>query len=315
MSELNPTGVEILAYSELKQKDSLLPLLEQAFWWPFNPAKYEKRIRTDPRLRDGSVGFCAVKEGKAVGFVGVMDLTLRTISGTEERVGGIYAVATHPEYTRRGISAALLAHSHKYFTERGYRFSLLTTSHTIIAHDFYVRLGYFDVAPFQSAYLGARTKGQKALKHKSSTKPDYARTLELFRRCVKGRTGFAMRDKEYHRMLLKLWNVSGKDCIMTEEGYVIFKKEKESVYIGELVAKNGNEMMRLIEQVVGMTQKPVVGRLGIPSSGEVVQAYRSRGFTVLEEGHGVLMAKELAADASFKDCFGNRFCMSALDHF
>jgi hypothetical protein len=64
-----------------------------------------------------------------------------------------------------------------------------------------------------------------------------------------------------------------------------------------------------------MSQKPVVGSLGIPGSGDVIQAYKSRGFTVLEKGHGVLMGKELVAGASFNDCFGNRFCMSALDHF
>lgn len=74
-------------------------------------------------------------------------------------------------------------------------------------------------------------------------------------------------------------------------------------------------LLGLVGLVEGMTQKPVVGRLGIPSSGDVIHAYKSRGFTMLEKAHGVLMAKELVADASFNDCFGNRFCMSALDHF
>lgn len=312
---MNSREIEILAYSELKQKDSLLPLLEQAFGWPFSPAKFEKSIRTDPRLRDGSVGFCAIKEGKVVGYVGVMDFTLRTASGTEERVGGLYGVATHPEYTRQGISTALIARSHEYFMTKGYRFSLLTTSPTIVAHALYTRLGYFDVAPFLSAYLGARARRQKVLKRRSSAKPDHSRMLELFRHCVKGRTGFVIRDEEYLRMLFRQYEISAKECVVTERGYVIFKKEKESIRVRELVAQNGKEMLGLIGLVEGMTQKPVVGRLGIPSSGDVIHAYKSRGFTVLEKAHGVLMAKELVADASFNDCFGNRFCMSALDHF
>ena len=307
--------IEILAYGELKQKDSLLPVLEQAFGWSFSPARFERNIRMDSRLRDGSVGFCAVEEGKVVGYVGVMDLTLRTASGTEERVGGLYGVATHPEYTRQGISTALIARSHEYFMRKGYRFSLLTTSPTIVAHALYTKLGYFDVAPFLSAYRGAGTKRQKASKRRSSAKPDYSRMLGLFRQCVKGRTGFVIRDEEYLRMLFKQNEISARECIVTERGYVIFKKEKESVRIREFVAQNGKEMRRLIGLVAGMTQKPVVVRLGIHSSGDAIQTYKSQGFTVLEKAHGVLMAKELVTDASFNDSFGNRFCMSALDHF
>jgi len=308
-------GFDILAYTELKQKDSLLPVLEQAFWWPFNPREYDKRTKTDPRLRDSSVGFCAVREGKVVGFVGVMDFTLRTASGAGERVGGIYAVATHPEYTRRGISTALLARSHEYFMAKGYRFSILTTSPTIVAHGLYARLGYFDVAPFLSAYLGAKPKTRKATRRKGSARPDLSKMLKLFRKSVRGKTGFAIREEDYLRTLFKLYGISAKDCILADRGYLIFKKEKECIRIAELVAQNEKEMFRLIGLVEGMTQKPVVGRLGIPGSDDLISAYRSRGFTVLDNGHGVLMAKELVAGASFKDTFGGRFYMSALDHF
>ena len=312
---MSPGGFDILAYTELKQKDSLLPVLEQAFWWPFNPAEYDRRTKTDSRLRDGSVGFCALRDGMVVGFVGVMDFTLRTASGKGERVGGIYAVATHPEYTRRGISTALLDRSHEYFMAKGYRFSILTTSPTIVAHGLYARLGYFDVAPFISAYLGARPKARKAPRPRGSARPDFSRMLELFRQSVKGKTGFAIREEEYLRTLFKLYAISAKDCVLTERGYLIFKKEKDCIRIAELVAQNDKEVLKLIELVEGLTKKPIVGRLGIPGSGDLIRAYRSRGFTVLDNGHGVLMAKELVVGASFKDCFGDRFCMSILDHF
>lgn len=311
---MGSVGIEILAYSELKQKNALLPLMEQAFGWPFDPTEFAKSIKTDPRLGNGSVGFCALKEGKVVGYAGVMNFTLRTVSGTEERVGGLYGVATYPGYTRQGICTALMNRSHEYFMTKGYRFSLLTTSPTIVAYNLYRKLGYFDVASFLSAYLEAGAKRMEALKRRRVSKLDYNRMLELFREYVKGRTGFVIRDKKYLRMLAKQYEISAKDCIMTEKGYVIFKKEKESVRIRELVAHDSNEMNRLIELVESTTQKAVVGRLGIPNSA-VSRAYASRGFTVLETGHGVLMAKELVADVSFNDCFGSGFYMSALDHF
>jgi ribosomal protein S18 acetylase RimI-like enzyme len=307
-------GIDILAYGELKQKNALLPLMEQAFGWPFDPTEFEKNIKADPRLRNGSVGFCALKEGKVVGYAGLMDFTLRTVSGTEERVGGLYGVATYPGYTRQGICTALLNHSHEYFMAKGYRFSLLTTSPTIVAHILYRKLGYFDVASFLSAYLEARAKKVEVLKRESASKLEYDRMLELFREYVKGRTGFVVRDREYLRMLFKQYGISAKDCMMTEKGYVIFKKEKESARIRELVAYDSSEMNRLIGLVESKTQKAVVGRLGIANRA-VSRVYASRGFTVLEAGHGVLMAKELVTDASFNDCFGSGFYMSALDHF
>jgi ribosomal protein S18 acetylase RimI-like enzyme len=306
--------IEILAYSELKQKNALLPLMEQAFGWPFDPTEFEKSIKVDPRLRNGSVGFCALKEGKVVGYAGVMDFTLRTVSGAEEKVGGLYGVATYPGYTRQGICTSLMNRSHEYFRAKGYRFSLLTTSPTIVAHILYRKLGYFDVASFLSAYLGVRAKRLKALERKSVSQLDYDRMLELFREYVKGRTGFVIRDKEYLRMLVKQYEISAKDCIVTEKGYVIFKKEKQSVRIRELVAHGSSEMNRLIGLIENKTPKAVVGRLGIPNCA-VSRAYASRGFTVLETGHAVLMAKELIADTSFSDCFGSGFYMSALDHF
>ncbi len=66
--------MKILTYRELERKSALLPLMEQAFGWPFDPFDFERAIKLDPRLRDSSVGFCAVDEGEVVGYVGVMDL-------------------------------------------------------------------------------------------------------------------------------------------------------------------------------------------------------------------------------------------------
>ncbi len=306
--------IEILAYNELSNRDALLPLMEQAFGWPFDPTQFEKSIRIDPRLRNGSVGFCALRDGLVVGYVGVMDFVLRNAQGSDERVGGLYGVATHPEYTRRGICTELMNHAHEYFKARGYRFSLLTTSPTIVAHALYEKLGYHNVAPFRSAYLKTPAEKSSASKCKGASKFDYDRMLELFREYVKDKTGFVIRDKTYMEMLVKQYRISSKDCITTENGYVIFKKETESVRIRELVAQSMGGMSRLIGLVESKARKPVVGRLGI---GNVTlgQAFASRGFTVLKAGHSILMAKDLATEVSFDECFGNAFFMSPLDHF
>lgn len=126
--------LEIITYWDLKSKSDLLPLLEQAFGWPFNEREFSRFIKIDSRLRNGSVGFCGLEKGKVVSYVGVMDLATRTLGGTMERVGGIYGVATFPGYTRRGLSTALFNAAHEYFKEKGYRFSFLNTSPVLVAY-------------------------------------------------------------------------------------------------------------------------------------------------------------------------------------
>ena len=48
--------MEITTYRELQSKDELLPLMDQAFEWPFNPVEFEEIIKADPRLQHGPVG-------------------------------------------------------------------------------------------------------------------------------------------------------------------------------------------------------------------------------------------------------------------
>jgi ribosomal protein S18 acetylase RimI-like enzyme len=117
--------MEIITYRELEPKDEFMVLMEMGFMSPLSPTKFEELINLDIRLRNGPVGFCAVKNGGLVGFVGVMDIPTRTVEGTEEMVGGIYDVATNPAFAKRGICKVLMDRAHQYFQEKGYSFSFL----------------------------------------------------------------------------------------------------------------------------------------------------------------------------------------------
>jgi hypothetical protein len=61
--------------------------MEQAFGWPFDPIDFERTIKLDPRLRDGRIGFCAVEERRALGYVDLMDLTSTIVNGKVEKLG------------------------------------------------------------------------------------------------------------------------------------------------------------------------------------------------------------------------------------
>lgn len=104
--------MEITTYRELKSKDELFPLIEQSLWEVLNPIEFEETIKVDPRLRHSPVGYAAMKNGHILGFVGVMDVATRTLDGSQEKVGGIWDVATHPAHTRKGIATALMQKAH-----------------------------------------------------------------------------------------------------------------------------------------------------------------------------------------------------------
>jgi ribosomal protein S18 acetylase RimI-like enzyme len=308
---LGETGLRILTYRELGEKDALLPLMEQAFGWPFDPQEFERNIKTDPRLRESGVGLCALDAGTVVGYVGIMDLSTRTLEGTVEKAGGIYGVATLPGHTRRGICKTLLNRAHEYLKEKHYRFSFLTTSPTIVAHNLYTKLGYRDVTSFPGAYKLTMRKKNKQ-KPQSRTRLDFARMLQIYSKYVKDKTGLVVRDEAYMKMLAKTLKISARECIITDRGYTIIKKEAKNLRIRELVAQDEKEMHRLIRLIENRAENLIYARAVLDPS--LQRVYRSHDYSVLQTGHGVIMVKELT-NTSFNEGYGDRFYMSALDHF
>ena len=305
--------MKILTYRDLESKDELLPLMDNAFRWPFNTRWFEDFIKIDPRLKNSPVGFCAVENGTVVGFVGVLDLATRTLNGNVEFVGGVYGVATMPSHVRKGISTVLMNRAHQHFKEKKYRFSFLTTSRTIIAHSFYKKLGYTDLFESPSAYKVLEAKKAKSTTTEKHAKLDFDKLLKIYNECVKGKTGFVVRDKAYLKMLKKAEGLSAKQCIIDEEGYVLFRRERSGIWIRELVALNTKEMNRLIGFVEGKARDLTYERTVFDEA--LLQVYKSRGYMIQKRSHWVMMIKPLTTDASFKQTYGDEFYFTGLDTF
>jgi predicted acetyltransferase len=306
--------MKILTYRDLKSKDELLPLMDNAFRWPFNPRWFEDFVKIDPRLKNSPIGFCALENDKVVSFVGVMDLATRTLDGNVEFVGGVYGVATLPSHVRKGISKALMDRAHQHFKERNYHFSFLTTSRTIIAHAFYEKMGYTDLFESPSAYKVLEIKkGAKSTTKEKTAKLDFVKILKIYNEYVRGKTGFVVRDKAYLRMLKKAEGLSAKQCIINEQGYVLFRREKSGIWIRELVALNTKEMDRLIGLVEGKTKDLVYERTVFDDA--LLQVYKSRGYMIQKGSHWAMMVKPLTSDVSFKQKYGEKFYFTGLDTF
>ncbi len=305
--------LKIMTYLDLKSETtSLLPLLEQALGWPFNAREFNRSIRIDSRLRAGAVGFCALEDEKVVSYVGVMDLATRTLSGTKEYVGGIYGVATLPGYTRRGFSRALLNTAHEYFRDKGYRFSFLNTSPVLVACSLYRKLGYSDVVYYPSAYKSLTQKASTT-KKEAITKLDLDRVLAIYNRYVEGKVGFVSRDRSFLEMLVKDKRLVKKGFLLGKKGYAVFRKERHSTRIQELVALSSGEAERLIEEVEQKARDIVYARAVLDKT--LLQIYQSKGYIVLNEGHGVFMVKPLEAGTTFEQVYGREFFQTQLDNF
>ena len=304
--------MEIVAYRDLESKSGLLPLLEQAFGWPFSEREFNRFIKIDPRLKNGVIGFCGLENGRVVSYVGAMDLATRTLDGAIERAGGIYGVATLPGYTRQGFSTALFEVTHEYFEGKGYRFSFLNTSPTIVAHSLYKKLGYSDVYSYPSAYKVLNTT--KATLPKAKTqKLDLDKVLAIYDRYVRNKVGLVVRDRAYLEMQAKDKRLTSKSTVCTDKGYVVFRKEQYSTRILELAFPNKVEAEKLVKTIEHKARDAVYARAVFDKT--LRQIYLSRGYTLLDEGHSVFMVKPLGTETSFRQVYGEDFFQTQLDHF
>jgi ribosomal protein S18 acetylase RimI-like enzyme len=305
--------MEVEAYRELASKSELFPLIDQALWELLNPIEFEEEIKADPRLKLSPVGYAAVKEGHIVGFVGVMDMVTRSLDGSEVTVGGIWDVATHPAYTRKGIATSLMRRAHQYFQERDYLFSLLTTGRDSIAYHFYQKLGYEEALTFPSAYKLIRKADKSTERASIKKRPDWNRISEIHRQATSDRTGLVIKTKQYMRMLELRKIIHPEKTIQTEEGYALLKEDKGNVTIKEIMAPTRRETARLIGRIEEKAPKTVIDRLVLDD--KALDAYRSQGYMILTQSYSVLMAKSLAKSTGFKQVYGDRFYLSSVDLF
>jgi predicted N-acetyltransferase YhbS len=304
--------MKIQSYRELESKDGLVPILDHAFNWIFNQKQFEDFMKIDPRVKDGPVSFCAVENKRIIGHVGVMELATRTVTGNVEYAGGLYGVATLPGHTCRGVCTNLMAKAHEYFANKHYRFSFLSTSPSLIAHAFYMNLGYNDFVEYPTAYKALHGKRSRQEKSRlSGLDPD--RILKIYNEFTREKTGFVVRDKKHLKMLKKMEGIKPKQCIIDKEGYMIFREDKTGTWIRELVAFNKNQMHRLIETVEERAKGPVFDRAVLNS--DLLGVYETRDYMILKNGYSVLMSKPLAPDASLAQTYGDRFFLTRLDSF
>lgn len=302
--------MQIVPYAEVPQKEGLVALLYLALRWYFDPSIFEERWRSDPRLRDGPAAFCALEEGLPVGFVGVMEIPTRTVDG-EECVGGIWAVATHPGFARRGISTALLEKAHQHFREKGVRLVFINTKRTFVAHGLYRKLGYEDVGRSGRYPLAYKvTRSVLASETGTFEQASEGRVADLFLRFTAGRTGFVCRPLGFLDLQVKYGPLASKLCLQTDSGYVLAAEREGSAEIWQMVALDVEAQCTLLN-ALGNKVSVVTDRL--VTDERLVRGYEKCGYRLTEGTYDALLVKRLSPDVSMDRLYGDSFYISYLD--
>jgi predicted acetyltransferase len=305
--------MEVVTYREIEPKDDIMMLMELAFWWPISPKELEEFVNIDVRLKNSPVGFCAVENGRLAGFVGVMDIPTKTVTGETDIVGGIWAVATNPDYARQGICHSLMEVAHNYFRKQNCRFSFLCTIRTIIAYGFYKKLGYAEVEyvnQFPSVYKVLHKS--ESMNKKPDTQLDPEKIYEIHEKFVDNKTGFAARQKDFVTMFAKRKRFDEGKSIQKEEGYALVTETRDVIKIQDMVALDDATYRELVDEIEKFAPDGVLDRL--VADEKLLNIYESRGYRVQKGDNSVLMVKNLTDD-SIDKVYGDSFYMSTLDWF
>jgi ribosomal protein S18 acetylase RimI-like enzyme len=307
--------MKIVTWSELDRKEEIVPVFMLAFGSPFTLRGIEEMIRTDPRLNRSAIGLCAMENDHLVGFVGVMELTTKNVDGAVEPAGGIWGVATLPSHANSGVSTALMNEVHQHFREKRYRFSFLMTRRTIIAYHLYLKLGYGDVTEFPSAYKILR-KRRASRKRARDTKTDWGKIFDIYSGYTADKTGFVVRDIDYFQTLQKRASID-YECkervAVGDKGYAFFGEAGRTLHVDELVPTDENISDDLIREIESQAKDFIYDRMVLNE--KVLASYRLRRFLTHDKSHGLLMAKALTGETTFKETYADKFFMTLLDSF
>lgn len=302
--------MRIVPYDEILDPADFLQLMLVGFGWAATPERVEQSRRADARRRD-PYGYAAYVGRTLAGFVGTMDIPVRTLDGRVETALGIHHVATRAEFCRQGIAARLFEHAHRVYRERGRRFSFLYTSRSLVAWALYRKLGYVDLPQPPRAEL-LLPKRKPARRKNRTTIAELKRVEAMFQAAAKGRTGFAARLPGWPRSRIRLWKLKLADFFVDRDGYAFTETDKDGLWVTEFIAADRAAYERILDRIVAQGKRVLVD---VTVHDPVLKSlYRERGFRFRAQSYGSLMALPLGP-ASLRAAFGPRFFYTSVDQF
>ncbi len=308
--------MKILEYNDVDPLQ-VLHLTMLALDFPFTPEHAAHIRRTDPRPFPFFT-LDAVEDDMVLGQVGVFRLPMISTNGRED-VGGVWAVATHPAHSGRGVASALLEEAHTRMREAGLRFSTLGTNRYRTAYKLYQQHGYEDMQVHATALAKWETAHQPTRLCVQPVGLDgYEFVEKLFADIAQEYLGFTWRHTPFARLrmvdLSDLW-------ILKENGhpigYAFVHTDQSMLKISNLTLKLGTDAAEAVAAVTAELKSSYV-QVKITRPIEIASLRRT-GYHVAHPTWGAFMVKSLTPDVTVEDArrhFGigtDRFLISWLD--
>ena len=308
--------MKILEYNDVDPLQ-VLHLTMLALDFPFTPEHAAHIRRTDPRPFPFFT-LDAVEDDMVLGQVGVFRLPMISTNGRED-VGGVWAVATHPAHSGRGVASALLEEAHARMREAGLRFSTLGTNRYHTAYKLYQEHGYEDMQVHATALAKWETAHQPTRLCVQPVGLDgYEFVEKLFADIAQEYLGFTW----HHTPFARLRMVDLSDLWILKEnghpiGYAFVHTDQSMLKISNLTLKLGVDATEAVAAVTAELKSSYV-QVKITRPAEIASLRRA-GYQVAHPTWGAFMVKSLTPDVTVEDArrhFGigtDRFLISWLD--
>lgn len=199
------------------------------------------------RTADGSL-FVEVN-GKLVSTVGVFLIPMSFGDGVYVKNGAVAGVATNPDYRKRGFAKHLMIKSYDYMQRMGAWTSSLFTAKETIAHQMYLKHGYFDVTaaidfksqlPLRSKAEGTTPVDMKIAKVRNLRVEEKNELFNLYQKPASQYIGLTERSPNWYEEHL-MRRKPGECVVLTRGkeiiGYLLgsLKPEKKEAWIDEII--------------------------------------------------------------------------------
>ena len=189
----------IAFFDEIDDPYKVTLLFQLSLSWSAMPKLLQELRSNDERYTREFGIFAVTKDGTVASGHLLMRILTQTTQGRLE-VGGISAVSTRPDFTRRGLMTSIADRTHEYLQELGLEYSVLTTSRRLGAMAMYQQLGYVEIDHSKAAVKypnQPRTLSPENVRVRPFSETDVDSIDDVYKRAVEGSTGFIYRPKNF----------------------------------------------------------------------------------------------------------------------
>jgi GNAT superfamily N-acetyltransferase len=309
--------MKILEYDEVDPLKAMY-VNKLALDFALSPERATSIRQTDPRPFP-CLAVYAVDDEAVMGQIGIFRLPMISTKGRED-VGGIWAVSTHPEYTRVGVASLLLDEAHNRMREAGLRFSTLGTDRYRLAYNLYHKHGYQETNTWATALARWETAHQPTrLRVRPLGSDGYNLVEQIFLEIAQEYLGFAWRYTPFAILRhsvdpADIWIVLENNRIV---GYVLARIEKTYLSISNIVLRRNT---KVVEAIAALTAELKSIYIQVKLSRPIeITSLRNAGYYVAHPNWDSFMVKPLTPEVTFQDAqelFGlgtDQFLISWLD--